>query len=79
MELLEKRNSEYEKKIEQITDKAKAQIKKGNKQAARTLMIKKKNYQKFLENSQNTILMNLLKLLMILRKGKMLWMKSKVA
>ena len=54
MELLEKRNSEYEKKIEQITDKAKAQIKKGNKQAARTLMIKKKNYQKFLENSQNT-------------------------
>ena len=55
MELLEKRNSEYEKKIEQITDKAKAQIKKGNKQAARTLMIKKKNYQKFLENSQNTL------------------------
>ena len=55
MELLEKRNSEYEKKIEQITDKAKAQIKKGNKQAARTLMIKKKNYQKFLENSQNTV------------------------
>ena len=54
MELLEKRNSEYEKKIEQITDKAKAQIKKGNKQAARALMIKKKNYQKFLENSQNT-------------------------
>jgi len=54
MELLEKRNSEYEKKIEQITDKAKAQIKKGNKQAARTLMTKKKNYQKFLENSQNT-------------------------
>ena len=55
MELLEQRNSEYEKKIEQITDKAKAQIKKGNKQAARTLMIKKKNYQKFLENSQNTL------------------------
>ena len=55
MELLEKRNAEYEKKIEQITEKAKVQIKKGNKQAAKTLMIKKKNYQKFLENSQNTL------------------------
>jgi len=55
MELLEKRNSEYEKKIEQITEKAKAQIKKGNKQGARTLMVKKKNYLKFLENSQNTL------------------------
>ena len=55
IELLEKRNSEYEKKIEQMTEKAKAQIKKGNKQSAKTFMIKRKNYQKFLENSQNTL------------------------
>ena len=55
IELLEKRNSEYEKKIEQMTEKAKAQLKKGNKQSAKTFMIKRKNYQKFLENSQNTL------------------------
>ena len=55
MELLEKRNAETEKKIQQITEKAKALIKKGNKQGARTLMVKRMNYQKFLENSQNTL------------------------
>ena len=55
IELLEKRNAEYEKKIEQMTEKAKALIKKGNKQGAKTFMIKRKNYQKFLENSQNTL------------------------
>ena len=53
--MLEKRNAEYEKKIEQMTEKAKALIKKGNKQGAKTFMIKRKNYQKFLENSQNTL------------------------
>ena len=43
IELLEKRNAEYEKKIEQMTEKAKALIKKGNKQGAKTFMIKRKN------------------------------------
>ena len=55
IESLEKRNSEFEKKIEQMTEKARIQIKKGNKQGAKTLMIKRKNYQKFHENSQNTL------------------------
>ena len=55
MELLEKRNEKTKKKIQQITEKAKALIKKGNKQGARTLMVKRMNYQKFLENSQNTL------------------------
>ena len=35
--------------------KVKELVKKGNKQNARTSLIKKKNYQKFLENSQNTL------------------------
>ena len=55
IELLEKRNSEYEKKVEQMDKKVKELVKKGNKQNARTSLIKKKNYQKFLENSQNTL------------------------
>ena len=55
VELLEKRNSETEKKIDQLTEKARGYIKKGNKQGAKTLMMKRKNYQKFLENSQNTL------------------------
>ena len=53
-EVLEKRNKEYEKKIEQMDEKIRALIKKGNKQSAKTFLIKKKNYQKLLENSQNT-------------------------
>ena len=55
IELLEKRNLEYEKKVEQMGKKAKEQMQKGNKQSARTFIIKKKNYMKFLENSQNTL------------------------
>ena len=55
MELLEKRIADYEKKIESLTEKAKLQLKKGNKQSAKTLMLKKKNYLKILENSQNTL------------------------
>ena len=55
MELLEKRNSELEKKSEQMLEKAKEQIKKGNKQNAKTCMLKRKNYLKFLETSQNTL------------------------
>ena len=55
MELLEKRISDYEKKIESLTEKARIQLSKGNKQSAKTLMIKKRNYLKILENSQNTL------------------------
>ena len=55
IESLERKNEEYEKKIEQMTEKIRALIKKGNKQSAKTFLIKKKNYQKFLENSQNTL------------------------
>ena len=43
------------KKVEQMDKKVKELVKKGNKQNARTFLIKKKNYQKFLENSQNTL------------------------
>ena len=55
IEFLEKRNLEYGKKIEQMMEKARIQMKKGNKQSAKTFLIKKNNYQKFLENSQNTL------------------------
>ena len=55
MELLEKRISDYEKKIESLTQKAKIQLNKGNKQSAKTLITKRKNYLKILENSQNTL------------------------
>ena len=41
--------------MEQTDKKVKELVKKGNKQNARTFLIKKKNYQKFLENSQNTL------------------------
>ena len=54
IELLDKRIQEYQKKMDNFITQAKQQLKNGNKQGARIIMIKKKNYQKFLENSQNT-------------------------
>ena len=54
IEALEKRINEYQKKMETSLEEAKIKLKKGDKQGARITMIKKKNYQKFLENSQNT-------------------------
>lgn len=54
IELLDKRIQEYQKKMDNFLIQAKQQLKNGNKQGARIIMIKKKNYQKFLENSQNT-------------------------
>ena len=54
IESLEKRINEYQKKVDILLTKAKEQLKKKNKQGAKTIMIKKKNYEKFLQNSQNT-------------------------
>lgn len=54
IEVLEKRTKEYQKKIENTLEEAKIKLKKGDKQGARISMIKKKNYLKFLENTQNT-------------------------
>ena len=54
IELLDKTIQEYQKKMDNFITQAKQQLKNGNKQGARIIMIKKKNYQKFLENSQNT-------------------------
>ena len=54
IELLDKRISEYQKKMDKLLIQAKQQLKTGNKQGAKIIMLKKKNYQKFLENSQNT-------------------------
>ena len=54
IESLDKRIQDYQKKMDNFVIQAKQQLKNGNKQGARIIMIKKKNYQKFLENSQNT-------------------------
>ena len=54
IEVLEKRINEYQKKMDNLLEETKKKLKKGDKQGARITMIKKKNYQKFLENSQNT-------------------------
>lgn len=54
IELLDKTIIEYQKKMGNLVTQAKQLLKNGNKQGARIIMIKKKNYQKFLENSQNT-------------------------
>ena len=40
--------------MDNLLEETKKKLKKGDKQGARITMIKKKNYQKFLENSQNT-------------------------
>lgn len=53
-ELLEKRIKEYQNKIENLRNEAKNLVKKNNKQGARTILLKIKNYEKFLQNSQNT-------------------------
>lgn len=54
IELLEKRSNELTKKIEQIDSMAKSQMKSGNKQGARMMLIKKKNYEKILNVTQNS-------------------------
>ena len=54
IEFLDKRINEYQKKVDNFLLKAKQYLKQGNKQGAKIIMIKKKNYQKFIENSQNT-------------------------
>ena len=53
-ELLEKRITEYQKKIEHLREEAKNQLKKKNKEGAKTTLVKVKNYEKYLQNSQNT-------------------------
>ena len=54
IELLEKRIKDYSKKNEELLLKIKMQLKKGDKQSARITMIKKKKYEKFMENFQNS-------------------------
>ena len=53
-ELLEKRINEYQKKIDHLRNEAKNHLKMKNKEGAKTILIKMKNYEKFLQNSQNT-------------------------
>jgi phage shock protein A len=53
-ELLEKRINEYQKKIDHLRNEAKNLLKMKNKEGAKTILIKMKNYEKFLQNSQNT-------------------------
>lgn len=55
IELLEKRINEINKKIEQIMASAKAQLKSGNKQGAKMFLTKKKNYEKILNVTQNSL------------------------
>ena len=54
IELLEKRIKDYSKKNEELLSQIKMQLKKGDKQSARITMIKKKKYEKFMENFQNS-------------------------
>ena len=54
IESLEKTINEYQNKIDNLLMQVKKNIKSGNKQGARTTLLKKKNYEKFLENCQNT-------------------------
>lgn len=54
LESLDKKINEYQKKIDVQLNEAKIQVKNGNKKAAKSLIVKKKNYEKFLENIQNT-------------------------
>ena len=55
IELLEKRINEINKKIEQILANAKSQLKSGNKQGAKMFLTKKKNYEKILNVTQNSL------------------------
>ena len=55
IELLEKRINEINKKIEQIMASAKSQLKSGNKQGAKLFLTKKKNYEKILNVTQNSL------------------------
>lgn len=55
IELLDKRINEINKKIEQIMASAKAQLKSGNKQGAKMFLTKKKNYEKILNVTQNSL------------------------
>ena len=54
IDLLENRIKEYQKKIDYFTSQAKEQLIKKNKSEARAYIIKKKKYEKILENSHNT-------------------------
>ena len=54
IELLEKRIKDYSKKNEELLSQIKIQLKKGDKQSARITMLKKKKYEKFMENFQNS-------------------------
>ena len=54
IDLLENRIKDAQKKYDQLTEKAKEEMKKGNKNGARIYLSKRKNYQKILENSHNT-------------------------
>ena len=53
-ELLEKRINEYQKKIDNLRNEAKNHLRKQNREGAKTILLKVKNYEKFLQNSQNT-------------------------
>ena len=53
--ILEKRINEINKKIEQILANAKSQLKSGNKQGAKMFLTKKKNYEKILNVTQNSL------------------------
>ena len=53
-ETLEKRINEYQKKIEHLRNEAKNQLRNKNREGAKTILLKVKNYEKFLQNSQNT-------------------------
>ena len=54
IDLLENRIKDAQKKYDQLTEKAKEEMKKGNKNGARIYLSKRKNYKKILENSHNT-------------------------
>ena len=54
IDLLENRIKEYQKKIDYFTSQAKEQLVKKNKSEAKAYIIKKKKYEKILENSHNT-------------------------
>ena len=53
-ETLEKRINEYQKKIEHLRNEAKNHLRNKNREGAKTILLKVKNYEKFLQNSQNT-------------------------
>ena len=54
IELLEKRINDFTKKDEDLLTQVKMKLKKGDKQGAKLILIKRKQYQKHLENLQNS-------------------------